>query len=161
MPRVRGRLAACTRRLAVRTAEKSRHACVGFRSMLAQLGLGGSSSASSPPPPPAAPPLLSASRLYERAVLPFVGRVRHGRPHTFSLLEVGSWPGLFSLATADASLLVNWMRDYLLLALFKFGAALKLHAMLSRLLHPGHALEQRRGIHCVNAAGAAVGSRKA
>ena len=70
-------------------------------------------------------------------------------------------PGLFSLATADASLLVNWMRDYLLLALLKFGAALKLHAMLSRLLHPGHTLEQRRGIHCVNAAGAAVGSRKA
>ena len=47
-------------------------------------------------PPLPAPPPLTASELYDQSVLPFVERVRGGKP-TFSLLEHGSWSGLYSL----------------------------------------------------------------
>ena len=51
----------------------------------------------SSPPAPASPPVLNASILFEKAVLPFADDVRAGK-RTFSLVEHGSWSGLFALA---------------------------------------------------------------
>jgi hypothetical protein len=44
--------------------------------------------------------VLDASALFDQAVAPFLEQVRAGKP-TFSLLEHGSWSGLFSLAVSE------------------------------------------------------------
>ena len=68
-----------------------------LHSMLSSL-LGGDASASSPPPPPTAPPRFEPNYLFEQAVLPFVKRVRRLKgADNFSLLELGSWSGLYAL----------------------------------------------------------------
>ena len=65
-----------------------------------------SAQVSLPPSPPPPPELLLPSVLFERAVLPFVQKVHLGRGGdgdrfpSFSLLEVGSWSGLYSLELA-------------------------------------------------------------
>ena len=46
------------------------------------------------------PSWLEAPLLFESAVLPFVERARAGRQN-FSLLEIGSWSGLYSLEIAS------------------------------------------------------------
>ena len=64
--------------------------------MLKLFGMGASNS---PSPPVSSPParVLNDSLIFEHVVLPFVDRIRAGKP-TFSLLEHGSWHGLFSIA---------------------------------------------------------------
>ena len=61
------------------------------------------STAASPslPSPPPPPPLLLTPHLFNDAVLPFVQRVRNLRgADNFSLVELGSWSGLYSLELA-------------------------------------------------------------
>ena len=64
---------------------------------------GGGTASPVPPPPPApppTPPLLLPELIFEEAVLPFVEAARQAAdrgPDRFSLLEHGSWSGLYGL----------------------------------------------------------------
>ena len=61
-------------------------------------GAGTSNASPRPPPSPPPPPLLYPQTMFDRAVLPFVQRVtRLKGSDNFSLLELGSWSGLYAL----------------------------------------------------------------
>lgn len=64
-----------------------------------------SDSTAAPSPPllaPEAPPLLTSAYIFEHAVQPFVERLKSSTSQpTFSLLELGSWSGLYAVAIGE------------------------------------------------------------